>query len=61
MSEDAKRIRNGGPSLANMLTVLFVWLKLTSQIHWSWWWVTAPYWGGVLLLTIYNKVRGIDE
>lgn len=30
-----------GPSL---LTVLFVGLKLTGHIDWSWWWVTAPSW-----------------
>lgn len=28
----------------NLLTVLFVYLKLTEQIDWSWFWVTAPSW-----------------
>ena len=32
------------------LGVLFVGLKLTGHIDWSWWWVTAPWWG--LLLAI---------
>lgn len=26
------------------LTVLFVALKLTGVIDWSWWWVLAPVW-----------------
>ena len=26
------------------LTILFVYLKLTHQIDWSWWEVTAPLW-----------------
>jgi hypothetical protein len=26
------------------LFVLFVGLKLTDQIAWSWWWVAAPIW-----------------
>lgn len=40
---------NLGGSLTSMLTVLFVALKLTHQIDWSWWWVTAPAWGGATL------------
>ena len=27
-----------------LLTLLFVGLKLTGHIAWSWWWVTAPLW-----------------
>jgi hypothetical protein len=27
-----------------MLGILFVGLKLTNFIDWSWWWVTAPFW-----------------
>ena len=30
--------------LLALLTVLFVGLKLTHQITWSWWWVLAPVW-----------------
>jgi len=30
--------------LLSMLTVLFVGLKLTGYITWSWWLVTAPTW-----------------
>jgi hypothetical protein len=26
------------------LTLLFVYLKLTGEIAWSWWWVLAPLW-----------------
>jgi hypothetical protein len=26
------------------LTLLFVILKLTGVIAWSWWWVTSPLW-----------------
>lgn len=28
------------------LGVLFIALKLTGVIDWSWWWVTAPFWLG---------------
>lgn len=29
-----------------LLTVLFVALKLTDHIDWSWWWVLSPLWIG---------------
>ena len=35
---------NGGIGFANLLTVLFVALKLCSVIDWSWWWVLSPLW-----------------
>jgi hypothetical protein len=37
-------------SVGGLLGVLFVYLKLTHQIDWSWWWVTAPFWGPVALV-----------
>jgi len=27
-----------------LLTLLFIGLKLTGYIAWSWWWVLSPYW-----------------
>jgi hypothetical protein len=35
---------SGGVGLASLLTVLFVGLKLTHVIDWSWWWVLSPLW-----------------
>lgn len=40
---------NGGIGIFGLLGVLFVGLKLTGVIDWSWWWVTAPFWGGFAL------------
>jgi len=31
-------------SLAGVLTIVFVVLKLTHEINWSWWAVLAPAW-----------------
>ncbi len=28
----------------DMLGFLFIALKLCGQIHWSWWWITSPFW-----------------
>lgn len=35
---------SGGELLCVALTVLFVGLKLTNYIDWSWWWVLSPLW-----------------
>ena len=35
--------------LFSLLTVLFVGLKLTNFIDWSWWLVLLPAYGGLLL------------
>ena len=39
-----------GGSILSLLGVLFVGLKLTHFIDWSWWWVTAPFWGPFMLI-----------
>jgi len=41
---------SGGIGVFGLLGVAFVVLKLTGFIHWSWWWVTLPFWGGFALL-----------
>lgn len=33
-----------GPNAFTLLTLLFVALKLTGHIGWSWWWVLSPVW-----------------
>lgn len=32
-----------------LLAVLFIGLKLTGYIGWSWWWVLAPLWAPAVL------------
>ena len=39
----------GGVGFFGLLTILFVGLKLTGYIDWSWWWVTSPFWGGYVV------------
>jgi hypothetical protein len=38
------QVRSGGIGFAGMLAILFIGLKLTNQIDWSWWWVLSPLW-----------------
>lgn len=43
----------GGIGFCGMLFLVFLVLKLTNVIAWSWWLVTAPLWiPPVLILTI---------
>lgn len=35
---------SSGIGFFGALTVLFVGLKLTHYIDWSWWWVLSPIW-----------------
>lgn len=33
-----------GIDFCGLLTILFIGLKLTHYIDWSWWWVLSPIW-----------------
>jgi hypothetical protein len=35
---------SSGIGFGALLFLLFLALKLTGHIDWSWWWVTAPLW-----------------
>ena len=35
-----------------LLTILFITLKLTGKIEWSWWWVLAPLWISAVLFVV---------
>lgn len=39
-----------------LLTILFIALKLTKVIDWSWWWVLAPIWITVCLAVVGGLV-----
>jgi len=48
-----------GISFLGLLAIVFITLKLCNVITWSWWWVTAPLWGGLafwLAITIIAMV-----
>jgi predicted RND superfamily exporter protein len=57
--------KGNGISFAGVLAIVFIVLKLTGYISWSWWWVLAPIWipvaiavatlGGLALLAIREK------
>jgi hypothetical protein len=40
----ATEVSSGGIGFGGLLAVLFIGLKLTGVIAWSWWWVLCPLW-----------------
>lgn len=43
---------NTSLNLGTVLFLIFLVLKLTNHIDWSWWWVTSPLWIPVTLLVL---------
>jgi hypothetical protein len=39
-----EKTTSGGIGFFGAMFLLFLGLKLTNYIDWSWWWVTSPLW-----------------
>ena len=52
------KTNSSGVSFYGLLTIVFITLKLTGVIAWSWWWVLCPMWG-VLLLAVLIVAIGL--
>jgi hypothetical protein len=44
---------NDGIGLGIILFLIFMILKLTGNIAWSWWWVTSPLWIPALIVMAF--------
>ena len=44
--------RNYALGFFDILTIIFITLKLLGVIHWSWIWVLFPLWGSFVLILI---------
>lgn len=49
MSEDTP-VRHNGMNFLHGLTLLFIGLKLTENIDWSWFWVVSPMYLQILVV-----------
>ena len=47
---------SGGVGFSGLLFIVFLVLKLTNVIDWSWWWVTAPLWGIFIIAAIFGLI-----
>ena len=54
-----KQVIYKGPGILGLLGVAFVVLKLVGVIDWSWWLVTLPFYGPVILLIIILTIIGL--
>lgn len=61
MSNSTNTQSASGIGFTGLLTILFIALKLTGVIAWSWWWVLSPLWigAGIALLVIAGIVLAI--
>ena len=52
-------------SFLGLLTIVFIALKLSGHIAWSWWWVLSPLWlpGAVLIVIglIYASLKVLTD
>lgn len=50
---------SGGIGFAGLLTIVFITLKLTKYIDWSWWWVLSPILIPIAFLLVFLLIVGI--
>jgi len=44
--------------LVSVLGLIFITLKLTDNIDWSWWWVLSPFWINGLIIGFILTIWG---
>ena len=46
-------MKETGIGLDVILFIVFLILKLTGHIDWSWWWVTSPLWIPIVIVLVF--------
>ena len=54
----ARLLSGPGFGFAGLLAILFIGLKMTAHIDWSWWWVLAPMWLPASTLALLVVILG---
>lgn len=50
---------SGGIGFTGLLTIVFITLKLTGVINWSWLWVLSPIWISLTIVLLILLLIGI--
>ena len=50
---------SNGIGFGTILFLVFLVLKLTGNIDWSWWWVTSPLWIPLALGVVVMGILGL--
>ena len=58
-SSDYNVISYDSIGFTGLLTLLFIGLKLTGYISWSWWWVLSPIWLSIALVLGLGILFGV--
>jgi len=51
--------KNEGSNLTGVLLVMFIVLKLTNLINWSWLWVLSPLWIPVSMVVVFTVLTAL--
>lgn len=55
----ANESTSSGIGLGTVLFIVFLVLKLTGTINWSWWWVTSPLWIPLAVAAVILGIVGV--
>lgn len=55
----ASNQNGGGIGIGGVLLCIFVTLRLTHHIDWSWWWVLSPMWIPLCVVAVVLVLIGI--
>jgi|AntDeeMinimDraft_6_1070357.scaffolds.fasta_scaffold59615_1 hypothetical protein len=47
--------------LLGLMFIVFMTLKLTETIDWSWWWITAPLWAPLAVAVVLGSILAAHE
>lgn len=59
MSDTNKAVTSNGIGFFGLLAILFIGLRLTHFIAWSWWWVLSPLWAPLAFLIAFLVVVAV--
>lgn len=48
--------KNNGGGFLSVLFFIFLIMKLTDKIDWSWWWVISPLWIPIAIISLIGLV-----
>lgn len=52
------KAKKGVSGLCTIVFIIFLFLKLTDLVTWSWWWITSPLWLPLVGLLIVVAIIG---
>jgi len=54
-------MKNGKESVIVLVFTVLLILKLVGAIDWSWWYITLPIWGSVLIGLFFAMIKAFNE